>query len=154
MGPTNLDGFFAIFREKNTHNFVKNDAKFENKDCFMQNFLGLDMKKLLDPKAVTFILGFWVFFHKLSHHKSATLTLIFTSRTSFFPESYMNPMKSWNFKKFHDLGDWVIKTTFFKLRLTPCKAEQPLQGMKGGWGGLPIIKPCIMDDTQNGKQFF
>ena len=120
----------------------------------MQNFLGLDMKKLLDPKAVTFILGFWVFFYKLSHHKSATLTLIFTSRTSFFPESYMNPMKSWNFKKFHDLGDWVIKTTFFKLRRTPCKAEQPLQGMKGGWGGLPIIKPCIMDHTQNGKQFF
>ena len=81
----------------------------------MQNFLGLDMKKLLDPKAVTFILGFWVFFYKLSHHKSATLTLIFTSRTSFFPESYMNPMKSWNFKKFHDLGDWVIKTTFFLI---------------------------------------
>ena len=37
-----------------TNNFVKNDAKFENKDFFMQNFLKLYMRKFLDPKAVTF----------------------------------------------------------------------------------------------------
>ena len=45
MGSTNLDGFFAIFRGKNTHNFVKNDAKFENKDLLHAKFSGARHEK-------------------------------------------------------------------------------------------------------------
>ena len=46
---------FCDFLGVNTHNFVKDDPKFENKGLhFMQNFMKLDMRKFLDPKAVTF----------------------------------------------------------------------------------------------------
>ena len=41
----------------NTHNFVKNDPKFENKCLFDANSMELDMIKFSDPKAQTF--GVW-----------------------------------------------------------------------------------------------
>ena len=49
--------FFFNFLGINTHNFVKNDPKFENKSYLMPNFMELDMKKFSDPKALTF--GVW-----------------------------------------------------------------------------------------------
>ena len=54
MGPTNLDEIFAIFREKTLITLSQMTQNLKIRICFMQNFLGLDMKKLLDPKAVTF----------------------------------------------------------------------------------------------------
>ena len=48
-----FDRFFCNFLGINTHNFVKNDPKFKDKDFFMQNIMDLGMKKDLYPKAMT-----------------------------------------------------------------------------------------------------
>ena len=92
--------FFFNFLGINTHNLVKNDSKFENKNLFhaklyvdMMNFY-VDMIRFLDAKAVK--LGVWSLKPSLgnlgpkdvSSHKSGTLAPIFARRTtSFSPQS-------------------------------------------------------------------
>ena len=51
-----FDSFFFNFLGINTHNLVKNDSKFENKNLFDAK-LYVDMIKFLDAKAVK--LGVW-----------------------------------------------------------------------------------------------
>ena len=48
---------FCNFLEINTHNFVKNDLKFESKSLFDAKFYGVYMKKILNPKSLIF--GIW-----------------------------------------------------------------------------------------------
>ena len=48
---------FCNFLEINTHNFVKNDLKFESKSLFDAKFYGVYMKKILNPKSMIF--GIW-----------------------------------------------------------------------------------------------
>ena len=49
--------FFLQFSGINTYNLVKNDPKFGNKGLFQANFMDLNMKNLLDSKAMIF--GIW-----------------------------------------------------------------------------------------------
>ena len=49
--------FDGNFLGINTHNFVKKTQNLKIIACFMQNYMELDMKKLLDLKTVTF--GAW-----------------------------------------------------------------------------------------------
>ena len=50
-----FEGHFCNFLQINTHNFVKKDPQFENKSLFHANFMELDMKKIPDPKTLTFV---------------------------------------------------------------------------------------------------
>ena len=50
-----LRGFLQF--SGNTHNFVKNDPKFENKSLFDPKFYGASHKKISDPKADIWGLG-------------------------------------------------------------------------------------------------
>ena len=47
-------GFFGSYLGINTHNFVKNDPKFENEGLFYAKFYGAWHEKNLDSKVVTF----------------------------------------------------------------------------------------------------
>ena len=83
--------FFTIFWEKNTHNFVKSDVKFENKCLF-----------------------------------HATLSPIFTCRTSFYPESsvaFNKIMKSQKLLSLWGLGPrnyiWVTWSQKMYQAITP-----------------------------------
>ena len=90
--------------------------------CFKQNFMELDVRKILDPKAVTF--GVWGLTtslrqvgseRRISSHKSETLTPISQTGPHFLQNHNMNPIKSPNFKKYLDLGVWGLETIFDSL---------------------------------------
>ena len=49
--------FFCNFLEINTHDFVKIDPNLKIRAYLMQHFMEFDMKKLSDPKTLTF--GVW-----------------------------------------------------------------------------------------------
>ena len=49
--------FFLIFLGINTHNFTKNESKFENKSLIDAIFYGVYMKKISDSKGLIF--GIW-----------------------------------------------------------------------------------------------
>ena len=48
-----FEGFFCIFPEINTQNFVNNDPNLKISAYLMQNFMELDLIKFSDPKAQT-----------------------------------------------------------------------------------------------------
>ena len=50
-----FEGHFCNFLQVNTHNFVKKDPQFENKSLFDANIMDLDMKKISEPKTLTFV---------------------------------------------------------------------------------------------------
>ena len=48
---------FCSFLGINTHDFAKNHPNLKITACFTQTFMELNMKKVFDPKTVTF--GVW-----------------------------------------------------------------------------------------------